>query len=754
MSEPSTYPQRSPGASLRCLPDVDVTDDTIADAYAQFILYCNPHFPLDIDTTELKRIFRCPPRSDGKDFSIFVLWELITKFETKEIKTWAQLALDLGVEPPSAEKGGSVQKVQQYSVRLKRWMRAMHVDAFFEFLLHKRHPYFLNIPPPHDPHPAQGRDGVPAEEDLAIRALDPSFRPKRGRKRNESPDEEPAPSKRPLLTTSFTFEGQTLYAQPQSAHPESAIPLRARPDNFIQDPWAAASAVTPESYAQRSIAPHSAVSARPPQHLQWNHRGPQDTPMTPHPMSAIESGRPYAMAYDEPRSAITASANRPRRKHGPAVSSAWPSSSATSRSKLRGRPPVNRSVQDGSFSTFPVDPNVERTPSSQRSTPVIALAPVRDERSPLLRPNTYTMSPNRRESHTGLVTQGKPERLQVQVPPHTGGPIRLATPTLMLNGEFNDANMSGGAHRQEDWQDEDAEEGAEDEDEDVYDEDLGTPQSQPQSQNRLHSKPNTTPTPAPNSTPSTGFAYEALRRILAADLLRAKTTHSNNNNNTNAQHNHFRILSSQANRLASAMLTRLDVPRADTISKKDDALRMAAASWLGVSHQLGFQAGTPCHEKEIVVHHFDGSQTQTQTPLQDDENATSHVHAHANANATAHANASASSMAGVSEKYDVSWSLGFGGVGGRFAVIGLVLEPEVIDPDDPEAKALEIMKSVQQQQQQGREAGAGERSGAKGDGDGNGDVDWKARFMALDVAVRLMKGQVNRLQDRVLDAIL
>lgn len=103
----------------RHLPSKDVSDETIAEAYAQFVLYCNPHFPLNIDTNELKRIFRSPPRSDGKDFSIFVLWELIKKFDSKEIKTWAQLALDLGVEPPSAEKGGSVQKVQQYSVRLK-----------------------------------------------------------------------------------------------------------------------------------------------------------------------------------------------------------------------------------------------------------------------------------------------------------------------------------------------------------------------------------------------------------------------------------------------------------------------------------------------------------------------------------------------------------------------------------------------------------------------------------------------------------
>jgi hypothetical protein len=103
----------------RALPPRDVTQESIVDAYAAFILYCNPYFPLDIDTSDLRRIFQTPPRSDGKDFDIFTLWELVQRFDSKEIKTWTQLALELGVEPPTAERGGSVQKVQQYSVRLK-----------------------------------------------------------------------------------------------------------------------------------------------------------------------------------------------------------------------------------------------------------------------------------------------------------------------------------------------------------------------------------------------------------------------------------------------------------------------------------------------------------------------------------------------------------------------------------------------------------------------------------------------------------
>jgi hypothetical protein len=74
-------------------------------------MYCNPTVALDTDTTELRKTFRAPPRSDGKAFSTFKLFELITRLEQKEIKTWAQLAIDLGVEPPDFDKRQSAQKV-------------------------------------------------------------------------------------------------------------------------------------------------------------------------------------------------------------------------------------------------------------------------------------------------------------------------------------------------------------------------------------------------------------------------------------------------------------------------------------------------------------------------------------------------------------------------------------------------------------------------------------------------------------------
>jgi hypothetical protein len=110
---------RSPPAD-RQLPSKDITNDqSFEDAYVTYILYCNPTISLDADTTDLRRNFAMPPRSDSKTFSTKLLFELLKKLDTKEIKTWVELALELGVEKPNVEKGQSSQKVQQYSVRLK-----------------------------------------------------------------------------------------------------------------------------------------------------------------------------------------------------------------------------------------------------------------------------------------------------------------------------------------------------------------------------------------------------------------------------------------------------------------------------------------------------------------------------------------------------------------------------------------------------------------------------------------------------------
>ncbi|KAK0650259.1 ARS-binding protein 2 [Lasiodiplodia hormozganensis] len=275
--------------SDRSLPATDtISADNLDEIYAAFILYCNPYFPSSHDTTELKKIFKKPPMSDNKTFDPYNLFELLKKLEKGEIKTWIQLALDLGVEPPDIEKGQSTQKVQQYAVRLKRWMRAMHIDAFFDFLQGKPHSYYANIPPLNEPFPPGGRDGVPLEEDLAIRGLDPAFKPKRGRKKAdelEDDDHGTPPPKRPHLDTSFAFNSGN---HPPSAYPNSALPMSAHPDNFVgHDPWTAASMGTPNTN-QRGLTPNSALNAAGAPHLRWQVNS-HENPSTPHPLSALSS---------------------------------------------------------------------------------------------------------------------------------------------------------------------------------------------------------------------------------------------------------------------------------------------------------------------------------------------------------------------------------------------------------------------------------------------------------------------------------
>jgi ARS binding protein 2 len=122
-SQPSAPPthQQQPETHTptdRMLPARDFADDdAFEDAYVAFVLYCNPSFPLSVDATELRRNFSSPPKSDGKLFSVTTLFDLLKKLDAKLIKTWTDLALELGVEKPVA--GQSSQKVQQYSVRLK-----------------------------------------------------------------------------------------------------------------------------------------------------------------------------------------------------------------------------------------------------------------------------------------------------------------------------------------------------------------------------------------------------------------------------------------------------------------------------------------------------------------------------------------------------------------------------------------------------------------------------------------------------------
>ncbi|KAK4630847.1 ARS-binding protein 2 [Fulvia fulva] len=688
MQPPNTSsPRNSPAPNYkprdRARPPRHVTAETITDTFVNFILYCNPNFPLDVDTSALRTNFQSPPKSDSKDFDTFRLFELVKKLDAKEIKTWGQLALDLGVEAPDIAKGQSTQKVQQYSVRLKRWMRATHIDAFFEYLLGKQHSYFNEIPHPSDPYPTTGRDGVMAEEDLAIRALDPSFRPKRGRRRNSETEQDEAadtdqPHKQPRLndnTSSF------------SAVPNSAVPMSAHPDSF-NDPWAVASAVTPQSFAPWSgRLSASAVSAT--SNLRWQLSQSQN-PSTPHPMSAVPgsmSARIDAAFDGKPKSAVTPSSRR-RRRHGPAVSSAWPSNN-TPGAKPRGRPPANRNVQDGPFGTFPADPTNDKSKGHVQEPKSAVELP-----TPQTVPPTYTMP------------EGRPGRLSLQVPPHQGGPVRLATPpALQVNGEHQDLETRS----------------------DSDDPSRASMMMVPAVQGS-HVGVTIVPDDAPPS-----FSFEALKRVVASDLLRATMLGRRQ-----------RLTGDEAKRLADAVLDRLAVPRSESGPALDDLARLTAASWLGVGDQYGVPLGPSAgHGKRIQVTRFrtDAAGYEEITYDEDEE--------------------------GVRELFDLSWHVSQGGCMGTFEMKGLsIAGPPAPEPETTHdmilRKGLEALRRMDSKDLRNVETENWleknmldvARSVVQGSTGNDDNVDWKAKYRAMEFGANVAKGEVKRVRQRMLEKVL
>ncbi|EUC36312.1 hypothetical protein COCCADRAFT_2615 [Bipolaris zeicola 26-R-13] len=731
-------------------PPRDVSDDTIDNAYAAFILYCNPNFPTTTDTTELVKLFRTPPKSDGNAFSTWALFELIRKFDAKEIKTWTQLALDLGVKPPNTDEGQSTQKVQQYSVRLKRWMRAMHIDAFFEYLLGKQHPYYLQIPPPHQPFPSQGRDGVPLEEDLAIRALDPKFKPKRGRRKADDGeddidfDEGTPARKRPQLDTNVAF-GNVL--QPQSAYPTSAHPNNMH-GGFLtpQDPWTAVSTVTPSSantaasapsrLGQSGLTPYT-ESPMGGHHARWR-VNTQDTPHTPHPLSAVTPQSAYPF-FDEPQSAVTPSStrSRSRRRHGPAVSSAWSSNSGTATGKLRGRPPSNRSIRDGPFVTFPANPKTKEGPPIDRNpgnlTPIVERAhsdPPAPEGSVRFPPTPASaVSPSKIE---GPSAGGAPQkqRLSLQVPPNVGNPVvRLTTPTVLVNGLQNDSPSTGlgpspisaastqvspaNAYEQQSMYEKQHRPTHQ-----TYHGNL-TPSetpAQPRPPPPTHSQPKPE---LPSTSPQLPSAVplETLNRALAAELIRAPLTGRRK-----------RLRGNEAKRLASAILQPLHAKPpptslAPTKLMSDYALGIAISSCLGLASTVGVGAGGPTggvRRVECVRFRVGGDGYESPVDEEEDDDETESSTARHGARS-------------IKETFDVFFNVAFGGLTGEWVAKGLDMSA-VTDPEDEAETSRDAHATA---------------------ADANANAEsWKSRYLDARSQLWQSREEVGRLKDRILEAVL
>lgn len=721
----------------RSPPPRDVSDATIDDAYASFILYCNPNFAATTDTAELVKLFRTPPKSDGNAFSSWTLFELIRKFDAKEIKTWTQLALDLGVAPPDTDKGQSTQKVQQYSVRLKRWMRAMHIDAFFEYLLGKQHPYYMHLPPPHDPFPAEGRDGVPLEEDLAIRALDPKFKPKRGRRKADEGDDDidmddstPA-RKRPQLDTSIPF-GNAL--QPQSAYPTSAHPDHMGGFLTPQDPWTAASAITPSSamtaasapsrLSQKNLTPYSA-SPMSGQQLRWR-LNTQDNPQTPHPMSAVtpQSAHPF---FDEPQSAVTPSSAKPRsrRRHGPAVSSAWSSTNSSSSGKLRGRPPSNRSTRDGPFVTFPANPGkressaVDMARNSGNLTPIVERA----HSDPPAIEHTFRFPPTPASAISPSTMEGslhgvpQKQRLSLQVPHIVGNPVRLVTPTVLVNGEEDQipstayAPPTQIAHGHE--SEADTFEHRPAPTNHTYHGALTPSETPAQPRPPPPVRSQTQPTPSTSTLPT--VPLESLNRALAAELIRAPLTGRRK-----------RLRGTEAKHLASSILQPLYAKptvgsAAPAKMMSDEVLGIAVSSCLGLTGTVGIGTGGPTGGvRRVECIRFRVGGDGYESPIDEDDEDTDNMH----------------ESGTIKETFDVSFAVSFGGLTGEWMAKGLAATADDPEEDDNAAP------------------GRGVSELDSHDGSQVTPAAWKTKFLEAQRKLWESQEEVKSLKDKILEAVL
>ena len=455
-------------------------------------------------------------------------------------------------------------------------MHAMHVDAFFEYCLGKTHNYYTQIPSAQDLNPETGRDGVPLEEDLALRALHPESRPKRGRRKTEDKDLESDRAgvavKRPHLDTSVAVIGVPSFAEPQAGTlPQNAITPSTAPTDGVDryndhlDSWTAMSTVTAHAH---SAYPASGTSGG--QQFRWRlNTRDSNTPLTPHPRSAVtpSTGQPPDSGFDEPMSAMTPSTpnskGRARRRHGPAVSSAWPSGGNPLTGKLRGRPPSNRSVRDGPFSTFPANPKTREGPliDLQGSTPVS---------TPILG-SQENPSPFHQSPYPGALAQGKPGTLHLHVPEHTGGVVRLATPTVMLNGALERAfTPSGDGHAIERTHSSTFSDG----DQSV---DIGS-QSEKAS-------------PGPyTQLLKSGYRLDTLVQFLTAKLCNAK--HEKNQPIT--------IDTILARRLALQAIARLH--QSQNPSTSEIEFLVVCANWFGLTNELGLPSAVPGVMKDLTVH--------------------------------------------------------------------------------------------------------------------------------------------------------
>lgn len=328
----------------------------------------------------------------------------------------------------------------------------MHIDAFFDYLLGNPHPYWTDVPTDPNPVLEEGRDGVAAEDDMALRSLMPQIRPRRGRKRPENEDSSRSPSQRPR-----TESGGEDLGGAGSGGGGGIQPL----DLWPAHPGAASGPAVFPSPSQDQFARLNLNMGAPG--AAWGGENFTQTPliaqsysaMTPSPGNGFWPGQP---ADTKPAAAPSKPKNK---RHGAkVVSSAWRSGGPGGPGKTRGRPPLNRqntsSTSDASpFHAFPAQSSPTYDHVSPHMTPnitaaVLAASPNHPAASLAPEPQSHLiMNQQHAAFDASMQDQSHPRtlrsarsRLSLQVPERPGAEVRLASPpgstgpppVVMING--------------------------------------------------------------------------------------------------------------------------------------------------------------------------------------------------------------------------------------------------------------------------------------------------------------------------------
>lgn len=440
-----------------------------------------------------------------------------------------------------------------------------------------------------------------------------------------------------------------------------------------------------------------------------------DNPTTPYPQSAVTPMSAHPDYYDEPQSAVTPSTSkvRSRRRHGPAVSSAWPSNTSSSTGKLRGRPPSNRSVRDGPFVTFPANPKTKEGPTIDMNRNSANLTPIVERAQsdpPMPEPHLrFPPTPASAISPTNMdgalqSNPQKPHRLSLQVPQIVGNPVRLVTPTVLVNGEdaTSGRNLTPSAIPADSLRSSPAT---------YFSDNTRNPHPTPISAampKSLH-RPRSQPTAAALELPN--ISLEALNRALAAELIRAHLLGRRK-----------RLRSTEAKNLASSILAPLYAKPGNAANTSASALGKAMneamlgvviSSCLGLCSAVGLGAGGPSggvKRVECVRVRVGGDGYESLMDDDDDEEGTRDGQ--------------------VKESFSVFFEVQFGGLAGEWVVKDLSAAGSLDAEGDDEGDV-----------------------GRDGEGDED-EEDWKAKFVEMRSKFWESQEREREIKERVLEAVL